>query len=114
MTDARRTLGAEGERRAARWYEARGYIVLARNWRVREGELDLVVGKGRAVVFVEVKTRRTAAFGSPAEAVTPAKQVRIRKLAMRWLAEADLGPRELRFDVVSILGEDLEVIPAAF
>jgi len=103
-----------GEARAAAWYEARGYRVLARNWRCREGELDLVLGKGRTVVFCEVKTRSSAAFGSPAEAVTAAKQRKLRTVALRWLAESDLRGVDLRFDVVAILAGQIEVIEAAF
>ena len=106
-------LGAAGEARAAAWYEARGYRVLHRNWRCKEGELDLVVRRGRDLVFVEVKTRRTDRFGIPAEAITPAKQRRLRTLASRYLAAtAERGA--LRFDVVSILADELEVIEAAF
>ena len=103
-----------GEARAAAWYEARGYRVLARNWRCREGELDLVLGKGRTVVFCEVKARSSAAFGSPAEAVTPAKQRKLRTVALRWLAESELRGVDLRFDVVAILAAQIEVIEAAF
>jgi putative endonuclease len=114
MADHRRALGAAGEARAAAWYEARGYRVLARNWRCRDGELDLVVARGRAVVFVEVKARRSDRFGTPAEAVTPAKQVRLRALALRWLEATGARPSSLRFDVVAILGDRLEVIEAAF
>lgn len=114
MTEPRRALGAAGEARAAAWYRSHGYRVIATNWRCREGELDLVVRRGRVVVFVEVKTRRTDRFGVPAEAVTVAKQRRIRLLASRFLQASDLRPGELRFDVVSILGGHLEVIEAAF
>lgn len=114
MVDRRRVLGAEGEARAAAWYQAHGYRVLARNWRCREGELDLVVARGRALVFVEVKTRRTDRFGTPAEAVTPAKQQRLRGLALRWIDATGARPSSLRFDVVAILGGRLEVIEAAF
>ena len=89
---------------AAAWYEDHGYEILERNWRRREGEVDLIVRKGRAVAFVEVKTRTTDAYGTGADAVLPAKQRRIRRLASRWLAE--LTPSsgralvDLRFDVV--------------
>ncbi len=114
MTDARRSLGAAGEQRAARWYEANGYRVVDRNWRCREGELDLVVARGRLLVFVEVKTRRTDRFGVPAEAVTRAKQRRLRVLASRYIDATGARPGALRFDVVSILAGQLEVIEAAF
>lgn len=114
MVDPRRALGAAGEARAAAWYRSRGYEVLNRNWRCREGELDLVVSRGGVVVFVEVKTRRSDRYGSPAEAVTPAKQRRIRGLALRYLAETGRRPRRVRFDVVAILDGRLRVIEQAF
>jgi putative endonuclease len=114
MTDARRALGQAGEDRAASWYRARGYEVRDRNWRCRDGELDLVVSRGRTLVFVEVKTRRTDRFGIPAEAITAVKQRRIRGLARRYLEATGARPAALRFDVVSILGGQLEVLTAAF
>ena len=114
MTDARRAFGQAGEDRAAAWYRARGYVVLDRNWRCHEGELDLVVRRGRTLVFVEAKTRRTDRFGIPAEAITPAKQRRLRGLARRYLEATGTRPASLRFDVVSILAGELEVISAAF
>jgi putative endonuclease len=88
---------------------------VARNWRCRDGELDLVVRRGRELVFCEVKARSSDRFGLPAEAVTPAKQRRLRLLATRFLAEqANLRPAGLRFDVVAVLGRRVEVIEAAF
>jgi putative endonuclease len=116
-------LGARGEELAAAWYTARGYTVLARNWRCREGELDLVVARGRGVMFCEVKTRTGSGFGAPAEAVTREKQRRLRRLATRWLAERagaeGGGFADVRFVVASITlrpggAPDLEVIEAAF
>jgi putative endonuclease len=100
---SRRALGARGEDLAAGWYEAHGYTVLDRNWRVRAGELDLVVERGGQVVFCEVKTRTSDAFGIGAEAVTRTKQQRLRRLAAQWLEERGVRARGLRFDVVSIL-----------
>jgi len=116
-------LGARGEDLAAEWYTSRGYTVLGRNWRCREGELDLVVTRDRCVVFCEVKTRRGAGFGVPAEAVTGEKQRRLRRLATRWLGEqgpsGSGGFAEVRFDVACVTlraggAPELEVIEAAF
>ncbi len=115
-------LGARGEELAVAWYTGRGYTVLGRNWRCREGEIDLVVARGRGVVFCEVKTRRGSAFGMPVEAVTADKQRRLRRLATRWLAEQPSGGRgfaDLRFDVACVrlragAAPDVEVIEAAF
>jgi len=115
-------LGARGEDLAAGWYTSRGYTVLERNWRCRDGELDLVVARGGGVVFCEVKTRTGSTFGLPAEAVTAEKQRRLRRLATRWLAEQPPGGRgfaELRFDVASVslragAAPVVEVIEAAF
>lgn len=117
--DPRRTLGGAGESVAARWYEARGYEVLDRNWRRDIGELDLVLRRGPTLVFCEVKTRRSVGFGAPVEAITRAKQQRIRRLAARWLSEAELRPRDVRFDAAGILiGTDgrysVDVIEGAF
>ena len=114
MTQARRALGARGEEAVAAWYEARGYQVVARNWRCSAGELDLVARKGRTVVFCEVKTRSSAAFGTPAEAVTRRKQLRLRHLAVAWLDGAGAPARDLRFDVASVLAGQVEVLEGAF
>ncbi|MGH9055828.1 MAG: YraN family protein [Acidimicrobiales bacterium] len=114
----RRALGAEGERRAAEWYEAHGYVVVARNWRCRDGEIDVIARDARTVVFCEVKARSGTAFGTPAEAVTAAKQARLRRLAARWLREegraAGAGRLLVRFDVATLLGGSLDVLEEAF
>jgi putative endonuclease len=89
--------------------------VVARNWRCRDGELDLVLRQGRTFVFCEVKTRTSDAFGVPAEAVTRQKLARIRRLAARYLEEdAPMRPREIRFDIAAILAGQLEIIEGAF
>jgi putative endonuclease len=107
-------MGEAGEERAARWYRAHGYQVLARNWRCRDGEIDLLVLRGRTLVVVEVKARRTDRFGAPVEAVTVAKQQRLRHLALCYLEASGTRPARLRFDVVSILAGKLEVVEGAF
>ena len=116
--DPRRDLGTRGEDAVARWYGERGYIVASRNWRVREGELDLVLQRGLTLVFCEVKTRRGDAYGTPFEAVTIRKQRRIRTLAVRWLSSHRVRAKELRFDVAAVrqraTGIDVEVVEAAF
>ena len=114
MTTARRKTGIDGEDIAAAWYEARGYQVLDRNWRCREGELDLVLRNGRQVVFCEVKHRRGVGFGTPAEAITREKKQRVRHLAARWLQDAKPRPAEIRFDVAAILNGEIEVLEGAF
>jgi putative endonuclease len=96
-------LGAHGEQIAAAYLTDAGLRLLDRNWRCREGELDLVAREGDALVFCEVKTRRAVGYGHPVEAVTPAKQRRLRTLAHRWLAAHEEHAPELRFDVVGVL-----------
>ena len=114
MTAGRRALGARGERLAAQWYERNGHVVLDRNWRCRDGELDIVARCGDTIVFSEVKTRSSDAYGSPAEAVGVAKQRRIRRLALLWLRERGLHAVDLRFDVVAVTGNRVEVVQSAF
>jgi len=114
VTHARRALGADGEAAVAAWYTDHGYEVVERNWRCRTGALDLIVRRGRTFVFCEVKTRSSDAFGAPVEAVTKAKQTRLRHLAARWLEDAPLRPTEIRFDVASVLAGEIEVLEGAF
>jgi len=97
----RRALGAEGEARAARFLAARGYRVVDRNVRAGGVELDLVATRGRLVVFVEVKTRRSRAAGAPEEAVDFRKRERLVRGAAAWLAERGVRAARVRFDVVA-------------
>ena len=101
-------LGRFGEDLAAQHLQRSGFTLLDRNWRCRDGEIDIVAIDNTArgtVVFVEVKTRSSEAFGAPAEAVTPVKVRRMRRVASRWLAERPDDERwpEVRFDVVAIV-----------
>ncbi|MGZ4693492.1 MAG: YraN family protein [Acidimicrobiales bacterium] len=114
MTARRLALGAAGEAQAAAWYEANGYEIVARNWRCRDGEIDLIVRRQRTIVFCEVKTRTSTAFGTPAEAITRAKREKLRHLAARWLDESPIRAMNIRFDVAAILAGELEMIEGAF
>ena len=99
-------VGRFGEDVAAAHLEAAGLRIVERNWRCREGELDIVAREHSDLVFVEVKTRSSLAFGSPAEAVSRTKAARLRRLALRWLQEhRDLDQfwAAVRFDVVSVV-----------
>jgi putative endonuclease len=114
MSQARRQRGIAGEDVAAAWYLSEGYEIVARNWRCRTGELDLIVRRGPVFVFCEVKSRKTAAFGAPQEAVTHEKRQRVRHLAARWIEDSKVRPAEIRFDVAAVLDDQLEVIEGAF
>lgn len=114
MTGARRALGARGEELAARWYVERGYAIVARNWRCRDGEIDIVATRGPVLVVCEVKTRTSDAFGSPAAAVTVTKQRRLRRLALTWIDVHGAQARRLRFDVAAVVGSTVTVIEGAF
>lgn len=108
--DARRSRGSLGERIAADHLVEAGYQILDRNWRTREGELDLIAADARAIVFCEVKTRVAGGRAGPElalDAVGPAKRRRLRHLAMAWLhdrrAERGAPHREhLRFDAIGV------------
>lgn len=103
MTNRRQAIGAYGERLAERALVESGMIVLERNWRCADGEVDLILRDGDDVVFCEVKTRRGTAYGTPAEAIRRVKVGRLRRLAVHWLATSRVHPREIRFDVVAVL-----------
>ncbi len=109
-----RARGQWGEELAAGHYRRLGYEVIDRNWRSPTGELDLVVFDGSTYVFSEVKARRTDDFGPASAAVTVAKQRRIRQLAVEWLRAHEIHAESVRFDVVAITGNDLELITDAF
>jgi putative endonuclease len=77
-------------------------VVLDRNWRCPQGELDIVARDGATVVFCEIKTRRTATFGTPAEAIGAARVGRLRAAAQQWVLASGLTRAPMRFDVVSV------------
>ncbi|HEX5936379.1 MAG TPA: YraN family protein [Actinomycetota bacterium] len=95
-------VGSRGEDAAADAYRRRGYRVVARNWRCRLGELDLVVERCGVLVFCEVKARRGSAYGGGWEAVTWRKQAKLRALAELFLQASGSRPSSVRFDVASV------------
>ena len=96
-------LGRTGEAAALERYLRSGYRLLARNWRCRLGEIDLVLARDGTVVFCEVKTRRGSAYGPPFDAVTWVKRHRLRKLAEAFLSAPAFTPAAIRFDVASVV-----------
>lgn len=104
MTMQRQALGKLGEDLAVAELERRGYAILARRYRTRHGEIDIVARDGETTVFVEVKAKETAEFGTAAEAVTVHKQRRVISMAVDYLARNHLTGKPCRFDVVAIDG----------
>ena len=103
MTMARQQLGILGEKLAVEELERRGYAITARRYRTPCGEIDIVAEDGETLVFVEVKARETAEFGTAAEAVTPWKQRRLVRMARDYLTRERVADRPCRFDVVAIM-----------
>jgi putative endonuclease len=101
-TNPRAALGSAGERLAAGWLEARGYRVVARNWRCAYGELDIIAEEQGELVFVEVKTRRGAAYGVPEEAITANKRAHLIAAAQSYLAENQCEAHPYRIDVIAV------------
>ena len=117
--DRRRELGRLGEDVACRYLADRGFTIEERNWRTRNGEIDVIATKGKLTVFVEVKARRTLAFGEPEESVDARKIRKLRGLASEYLSEHG-ATGELRFDVISVVvdkdgaASEVRHIPGAF
>jgi putative endonuclease len=99
------SLGKSGEECACRELERRGYAILARRYRTRFGEIDIVARDGKTMVFVEVKARTSERYGDPAEAVTLHKQARVTAMAEDYLARRHLHNVPCRFDVVAVAFE---------
>lgn len=118
MTEARLTLGRWGEEQAAAYLQRRGMKILERNLRTPVGEIDIIARSGKLLVFIEVKTRRSLAYGRPQEAVGATKQRQILRAAQWYLADVG-GPKlQPRFDVIAVVAgrpeATIEHIPDAF
>jgi putative endonuclease len=103
MSKARIKLGAQGEDLAADYLTTQGYIILARNFRKKSGEIDIIARDGEWLVFIEVKTRTNLLFGQPYEAVTLKKQAQISRGALAYITINKLHNQAMRFDVISVL-----------
>jgi len=110
--------GRSGEDIALNYLRKQGYKIIERNYRCRYGEIDLIARDGKTLVFVEVKSRRSTAFGAPEEAVGTAKQKKISTVALWYLEEKNIHNRDARFDVVSVMStgqeQKVELIRDAF
>ncbi|SDL66982.1 putative endonuclease [Nonomuraea maritima] len=100
--DSRLDLGRQGEQIAATYLERQGMTVIERNWRCRDGEIDILAEDGPHLVVVEVKTRSSRSHGTALESVRPAKLARLRMLATRWLATQPRTFETVRVDVVAL------------
>jgi len=112
--DERQKRGLAGEEQAKRYLLSRGYKILAHRFRVGHTEIDLIARQGDLVTFIEVKTRRGAAFGSPLEAVTGAKRRELVKAARVWVDRFGRPPDIYRFDCIAIVDNRLEHLADAF
>ena len=121
---ARVARGKWAEDLVSRWYEQHGYVIVARNWRCKRGELDVVAHRDGVLVVCEVKARASNAFGTPAEAVTLAKQLKVRRATADFrvsisesndaIASLVNTARSVRFDVACVLGTQLEMLEDIF
>ena len=101
--NAKDELGRTGEQVAVEYLERAGLRILDRNWRSRDGEVDIVASERRVLVVCEVKTRSGTRFGTPLEAVTRHKRARLRRLAAQWLVAHGVLFDEVRIDVIGVL-----------
>lgn len=102
MMSKRQDVGARGEKLAADYLKERGYKIIQRNFRCREGEIDIIAEKGDCLVFVEVRTKKNTAFGTPEESVTLSKREKLVSLANAYLQAYDKPPLAWRIDVVAV------------
>jgi len=112
--DERHKRGLAGEEQAIRYLQSRGWTIVAHRFRVGHTEIDLIARQGNLVSFIEVKTRRGTAFGSPLEAITGAKRRELVKAARVWVDQLGRPADIYRFDCVAIVDDRLEHLADAF
>lgn len=116
--NAKINLGKKGEEIALAYLKSKKYKIIEKNLRNRFGEIDIIANDHGTLVFIEVKTRTSEAFGTPIQGINEKKQKRLKQLAMRYIADKGLIEQEVRFDVLGILQTNketkIEHIPNAF
>lgn len=112
----KRKIGTQKEETAAQYLQKKGYFIIQKNYRVRQGEIDIIARDGSYIVFVEVKYRADETSGNALEAVTPSKMRQISKTALYYLNQEKISPDNtpLRFDVIGITGDTITHIENAF
>ena len=100
----KREIGDTGEQIAVKYLECHGYIIIARNYYSRYGEIDIIAAKGEYIIFVEVKYRKSNLYGEPSLAVDFRKQEKLKKTALQYISENEAGDKDLRFDIIEITG----------
>lgn len=118
MLNSPQRFGKKAEDLAARYLKRRGYKIIARNYRTKAGEIDIIAREGRSLVFIEVKGRQSMRYGSAKAAVTPRKQRQVARVALWYLKETDQLDVKARFDVVAVTQKDgearIEIVRNAF
>jgi len=115
VVDPRARSGTSAEERVVRYLEERGFHILDRNFRAKVGEIDVIAAKGRALHFVEVRSRASSRFLHPAESVDARKRARIRRTAEVYLARLrGPAPEEVCFDVAAVVGDTIDYRERAF
>ena len=112
-------MGAWGEDQAVKYLKNKGFIILEKNYRCKLGEMDLITLDGEYLVFVEIKTRRSYAYGMPGEAVGKGKQLKYIQMAALYIKEKGLNGRPIRFDIIEVMSYEqdrgtINHIPNAF
>jgi len=114
MNNKRIALGKRGENISVKFLRKQGYKIIKRNYRCSLGEIDIVAKDKNILCFVEVKTRETEEYGLPEEAIDWRKQKKLTKVALTYLKEKKIYKQDLRFDVVSVYPNHIELIKDAF
>ncbi len=114
MKEFNKTKGMLGEIKATDFLKKKKYKILQENYTNKIGEIDIIAQKDKTLVFVEVKARSTAKFGRPCEAVNARKQKQIRNVALVYLIQHKIKDTPVRFDVIEVLGDDINHIENAF